>query len=338
MSPCLGPGLHRSRERDRDPRLHLTHLVDASFPTAVSDITLSGLLNGPGAMAYYGSTGYGTNLITHYGDIWSPSGLVTMNATGRAYLAPGSQVDVSGLWVYENASAGLLQVQLNTANLRDYYLQKGGVLQGQTINISTLSGSAIGDVSGDLATEGTTAVQRHTAGGEVNISSQGDIVVMQGATINFSGGGINYAAGALNTTDLVSAGKVYNIATASADVDYESILNNQTFTNTRFGTTKQYNGVYYGGDVPVNSYSPAYTVGNNAGTLSLLAPTVVLDGTILGTATNGLQQVLTSDPTNSAGNQLARDMLRAWEESCTSGPPLVPMMQTQQISRCSPSS
>ena len=101
-------------------------LVDESFTTTKSDITLAGLLAGPAALAYYGSTGYGTNLITHQGDIWSPSGIVTMNATGRVYLAPGSQVDVSGLWVYEDASAGLLQVQLNTANLRDYYLQKGG--------------------------------------------------------------------------------------------------------------------------------------------------------------------------------------------------------------------
>ena len=61
----------------------------------------------------------------------------------------------------------------------------------------------------------------------------------------------------------------------------------------------------------MNDYSPPYTVGDNAGTLRFLAPTVVLDGTILGLATNGLQQVLASDPTNSAGNKSALGYIEA---------------------------
>ncbi len=119
-----------------------------------------------------------------------------MNATGRVYLAPGSLTDVSGLWLYEPADANLIRIQLSTANLRDYYVQKGGVLQGQYIDITTLSGSAIGDVSGALTTKGSTAVERHTKGGEVDIAATGDIVVRQGAVIDFSGGGINYGPGA----------------------------------------------------------------------------------------------------------------------------------------------
>jgi filamentous hemagglutinin family protein len=286
-------------------------LVDVSFPTEQSSITLSGLL-GPGQLSLYNEQGYGANLIVHQGAIISPSGLVTMNATSRVYLAQGSLIDVSGLWVDEPASAGLLSVQMNSANLRDYYIQQGGVLQGQYINITALSGSAIGDVSGAFATEGLTAMERHTAGGQVDIqASTGDIVVMQGSVINFSGGGINYGAGDLNTTELVSAGKVYNIATASADVVYESILNTQTFTNTRFGTTTTYNGIYYGGAVPMNQYVQAYTVGSNAGILSLIAPTIVLDGIILGFATNGLQQVLAANPTNPEGNQSADGYIEA---------------------------
>ncbi len=55
----------------------------------------------------------------------------------------------------------------------------------------------------------------------------------------------------------------------------------------------------------MRQYVQGYTVGSNAGILSLQAPTIVLDGTILGIVTNGLQQVLTSDPTNSSGNQSA---------------------------------
>ena len=105
-----------------------------------------------------------------------------------------------------------------------------------------------------------TAAERHTAGGTVDIAatgSTGDIIERQGAVINFSGGGIVYAAGVIDTTKLLSAYKVYDIGSASADIDYGNILNAQTFTESRFGITKVYNGVYYGGASPVNEYSKA---------------------------------------------------------------------------------
>ena len=73
---------------------------------------------------------------------------------------------MSGLWLDEPASAGLLSVQMNTANLRDNYTQKGGVLQGATIDMSQLAGSTIGDVSGVFTTQALTAAERHTAGGD----------------------------------------------------------------------------------------------------------------------------------------------------------------------------
>jgi filamentous hemagglutinin family protein len=275
-------------------------LVDPSFPTEQSSITLSGLDPNNPALPQTS-----TNLIVHEGAIISPSGLVTMNAVDRVYLAPGSLIDVSGLWVYESADALTLKVQMNSSNLTNYYVQQGGFLQGQNVTISIAAGSTLGDVSNAISAIDTTAAQRHTTGGVIDITSAGDIVVRQGALIDFSGGGTVYAAGAIDTTMLVSAGKVYNIATASADVVYESILNDQTFTNSRFGTTKEYNGVYYGGASPVNAYSQSYTVGSNAGTLWLQAPTVVLDGIILGIATNGIQQVLAANPTNLSGNESA---------------------------------
>jgi filamentous hemagglutinin family protein len=268
------------------------------------------------------SPGVFPNLIVHEGSIVAPGGLVTMNAVKRVYLGSGSLIDVSGLLLQEPASAGLYQVQMNTVNLRDNFSQKGGVLQSATITIDQLSGSSIGDVSGAYATQSLTAQEWHTTGGTVDImatgssAKSGDIVEMQGAKINFSGGGIVYGAGAVDTTVLVSGTNLYNIANAPTDILYDMILNTQTFTNSRFGITDTYQGLYYGGAYPAYQYSsPSYTVGANAGTLSLIAPTVVLDGTILGAATNGPQQVLpwwteTSagpvlgwSPTNSTGNQ-----------------------------------
>jgi hypothetical protein len=278
--------------------------VDASFTTLQSSVVFSGLdpTNASSPRVY-------PNSIVDYGTISAPSGYVTMNAVNRVYLASGSLIDVSGLWLEEPAGAGLYQVQMNTMNLRDNYSQKGGVIQGATISINQLTGSEIGDVSGVYTTQSLTAEERHTAGGTVEITATGsggtggDIVMMQGAGINFSGGGIVYGAGAINTTVLVSGPNLYAIGGAPTNIRYDSILNGQTFTDSRFGITQEFDGVYYGGAFPVNKYSPSYTVGSNAGVLNLLAPQVVLDGTLFGGATNGVQQVLAMDPTNSTGNQ-----------------------------------
>ena len=79
--------------------------------------------------------------------------------------APASSIDVSGLWINESADAGALQIQLNSYQLRDDFAQKGGVLQGQTITMSSVLGSAIGDVSGAYSTQPMTPVQWHTGGG-----------------------------------------------------------------------------------------------------------------------------------------------------------------------------
>ena len=143
---------------------------------------------------------------------------------------------------------------------------------------------------GSYTTQSLTAEERHTAGGTVDITATGsggtggDIVMMQGAAINFSGGGIVYGAGALNTTVLVSGTNLYTIGSAPTDIRYDSILNGQTFTNSRFGITDEYDGVYYGGAFPVNKYSPSYTVGSQCGHSQPASPAVVLDGTLFGRA------------------------------------------------------
>ncbi|MGD0230326.1 MAG: filamentous hemagglutinin N-terminal domain-containing protein, partial [Syntrophorhabdales bacterium] len=275
--------------------------INSTFTTEQSSITLSGLdPTNPANPYVYPS------LIEHYGSIIAPSGLVTMDAVNRVYLASGSTINVNGLWLDEPASAGLFSVQLNTYNLRDSFSQKGGLLQGATITMSQLAGSAIGDVSGAYTALDLSAEERHTAGGTVNINvtgSKGDIIERQGAVVDFSGGGITYAAGALDTTVLVSGTNIYSISAALPDITYNRILNVQTFTNSRFGITEEYDGVYYGGAFPVNKYVPQYTVGSNAGALTLQASTVALDGTLLGQATNGLQQTSASNPVNGTGNQ-----------------------------------
>jgi filamentous hemagglutinin family protein len=266
--------------------------VSTTFQTAQSTILLSGI---DPANPWNPTTS--PNLIVLQGAIVAPSANVTTNAVNRVYMAPGSLIDVSGLSISESAGSGQITIQMNTYNLRDDYVQKGGILQGQTIEISAFQGSLIGDVSSGYTPQALTAVERHTAGGLVNINltnssgaSTGDAVIMPGATINFSGGGILYGAGQLNLTRIVSGNNVYDMSSANPNYIYDCILNSQTLTFPRWNVTQTFAGVYYGGAYPVMKYVPEYFVGNDAGTLNLLAGTVVLDGSILGSVTKGIQQ------------------------------------------------
>ena len=96
-------------------------------------------------------------------------------------------------------------------NSADYPDQKNGILQGATVTVNNLLGSSIGDISSSLSTQQQTAMQHSVNGGTINISSQGDVIVKEGALLNFSGGGANYDAGNITTTGLVSGGKTYAI-------------------------------------------------------------------------------------------------------------------------------
>ena len=111
---------------------------------------------------------------------------------------------MSGNWIDESASANVTQVQLNSVELRDYPDQKNGILKGATVTVNNLLGSSIGDISQYFETQEKTAIEQSLQGGTINLVSSGDIIVKQGASLNFSGGGVNYSGGNVTTTGLIS--------------------------------------------------------------------------------------------------------------------------------------
>ena len=209
-----------------------------------------------------------TGLIELNGSIYAPAGSVMLNAGNRVFLAAGSSIDVSGLWSDETAAALAMQVQLNSVELANAYGQKGGILQGQTITVNLLTGCSIGNIASDILAQQQTAQQQAINGGSIIIegSSSSDIIIKQGATLNFSGGGINYSGGYVDSTKLVSGGKIYDISNAPLYLTYDQIIEG------------------------VGTYVAAHTQGGNAGSLTLAAGTIVLDGQLDGSATRGVFQ------------------------------------------------
>lgn len=231
--------------------------------------------------------------IEHYGSIQSPSGSVVMDARDRIYLGETSEIDTGGLWVDRPVSEKLVEVQLNSVELRDDYGQKDGILSGATVNVSLLSGSSIGDVENYFTSEEKTARELALKGGDINLNAgSGDIIFRENAILDVSGGGINYSGGSIDSTKLVSAnGVVYDISDAPEWESYTGILGVFEKKHERFGITDEYTGIYYGGAAPVSNYADRFQEGRDAGFISLIGSGMVLDGKIDGSVTQGKYQL-----------------------------------------------
>jgi filamentous hemagglutinin family protein len=247
--------------------------------------------------------------IEHRGVIQAPAGSVSFDAGERVFLENESVIDVAGLWVDRLAEAQLVTAQLNSVELRDDYGQKTGILRGQTIQVSGLVGSSIGDISGSLTSQQLRAVEQAVQGGQISITARsGDVILKEGASLDFSGGGFRYESGHVDTTHLLAGRTVYDIGSAPQWLQYDAVLDIQYKPHDRFGLLEAYQGLYFGGAVPVRGYAVGHVEGHDAGTLTLIARSLVLDGRLDGSVVRGLFQTLPSEPADSLGLQTARGL------------------------------
>ncbi len=230
------------------------------------------------------------------GSIAAHTGIVNLNANNSVTMTSTSSIDVSGV-VATLPSPVISAFELNSIDLRDDYVQKGGALQGQDITTTVVAGSHIGDLSQTILTMDRTALARCVGGaitlnsdgtysvqtGQINVTvASGSINVQQGAVLNFSGGVIDYTGGLVNTTKLLSGTTIYDISNAPASIQYSQILGDYEKIYNGFGIAETYTGLYYGGSSPLKTYVQGYTQAGDAGELTLSASNVVLSGTLIG--------------------------------------------------------
>lgn len=246
-----------------------------------------------------------TKTIELNGVISAPSGAINLSASDRVYLETGSKLDVSGVWIDRPATDTFLSVQMNSENLRDAFGQKNGVLKGKNIIVSMLTGTAIGDISSSLSSLPLTALERSTTGGSisVDVTTGHDIIVREGAEIAFAGGGTHYQAGGMEITRLLSGNQVFNINNAPSYLVYSQLLGGDyNEISSKFGVTNSFQGTFYGGGLPVRKRVSRFDAGGDAGSLTLQAPKIVLDGTLDGRVVTGPFQTLSSVPLDALGN------------------------------------
>jgi len=250
-----------------------------SFEFDGGEITLTGL------------SGAATGKIEHKGTLYAPSGTVTLYADQRVLLDDDSLIDVSGNWVIKDASDSVVSLELNSVELKNDQGQQDGSLEGETVVVSRLLGTAIGDVSGLLGSDEMTSLENSTTGGDIDIQvADGNIIVKSGAYIDISGGGYEYTQGVADTTLLLAGQNVYSISNASQYLSYDAILGYSQTVYSRFGITETITGLGYGGVNAIAQYQCDYTEGHDAGTLTLIAKTIVFDGSLLASATTGEYQ------------------------------------------------
>jgi len=260
------------------------------------------------------------SLIEHQGAIVAPSGNVSLTARDRIFLAEGSSINVAGLWLDRAASANLMEAQLNSVDLRDYYGQKDGTLLGEKIYLDVLTGSGIGNLKNNYLTLQTGAEERSTSGGRITFSeltddvALGELIIKQGALLDFSGGGIRYGTGTMATSRLVSGNKLYDIGSAPQWVSYDRLADSQTKSYQRFGVTQEFKGLYFGGGSSLQDLSAGRVVGSDAGSVVFNARVAALDGTLLSEVTRGQYQTNVTSHTATDSSNYLISVTRGLEE------------------------
>ncbi|MEO9061349.1 MAG: filamentous hemagglutinin N-terminal domain-containing protein [Nitrosospira sp.] len=199
----------------------------------------------------------------------------------RIYLDGASRIDTSGLQdVKLSAERNQVQVELRSNELQDAPLQRNGFLQGKTVTVDLRKGTPLADITPFRNNMGRGISEKLTQAGSISLDSGGDVIATSGSAINVSGGSIQFQQGVDRTTTLLgSDGRIYNIADAPTNINYIGFADDYTVKSGKWGTT-----TIVATPRPVLQ---GYTEGQSAGTISISAPWVALQGSLQGHATAG---------------------------------------------------
>ncbi|NJD07953.1 MAG: filamentous hemagglutinin N-terminal domain-containing protein, partial [Methylococcaceae bacterium] len=203
-----------------------------------------------------------------------------LKGDSRIYLDRGSRIDASGVKNVELAmERNVITTQLRNNDLRDAPLQKDGVLHGATVSVDIREIGKdgripIADLSGALARIARNIDERSTAGGSIDLRSSGDVIANPGSVLDVSGGSVQYRGGLIETTQLTSGGRFFDLAHADPLLHYDGIVGK--------------GGLSQG--MAVSHFEQGYTEGKDGGELSIAAFDAMLDGILLGRTQSGPHQ------------------------------------------------
>ncbi|MEY4588606.1 MAG: hypothetical protein RL497_682, partial [Pseudomonadota bacterium] len=235
----------------------------------------------PGKVELYGKhieIGENAQVKTPGGNIriLATDGAAPMTKTGAAntdasvHVAAGALLDVSGSEVNLAMERNSLEVEVRGNELRDQPLQRDGVLRGKTVRVDARLGTSMVDTQGSLEKQAKGIAERTSAGGRIEVKSEGEVDFDPNSQVNIQGGKLHYAGGELVTTGLVKDGKVVDISAADPNQVYQGLKT-------------------------LSRNEAAYTDVQDAGTLDIQARNVQLDALIKAGQTPGERQLKLQD-------------------------------------------
>jgi len=245
--------------------------------------------------------------------VLAQGGQVAVNAGQQITLESGATIDVSGTNATLPASANVLNVEgIVPYYLRDSAANRTGGLEFGDVyaDIQSLveisSGAYAGniytqggllEVSGLLGLVGHGINEWSSIGGQVTLQSSntvsgtttgGTIVLSAGATVNLTGGTVTYDAGMVQQSYVQAAdGRIFNVNDAPGDLVYTGIYAGEQETHARWHITQTFVNPLL---TPSEIDEPAYTIGRDAGNITISAGTALIDGTIAAGVTVGSNQ------------------------------------------------
>ncbi|MBX3739746.1 MAG: filamentous hemagglutinin family protein [Akkermansiaceae bacterium] len=226
------------------------------------------------------------------------SSFVTTN--GQVYLDEGSLINLAGtVDATASVTQNLITLELRGSELAVAPLQRDGELRGQTITVDLgrsgeyegrfWVGTPLADLTGYVGLVQRNVGQLTTAGGTLNLSAGSSVVIQDGSAIDVSGGWTNFAGGYVETTQLISGNRLVDIADALPGEVYTGIFGSRvTVTHKAWGVTESFGT----GVIPGTSrYQQSYTQGSAGGKLTITAPSMAIDGALIGRTIAGETQI-----------------------------------------------
>ncbi len=202
----------------------------------------------------------------------NPASSVAVANASRVVMLPGSEIDVSGsAGVQKAMESHVITAELRGGELADNLLLRNSSLRGQKVNLDLRKASTVtvANVQGYVDQQAVTVGEFTATGGAVNISAEGQVQLQAGSQVNVSGGSLDYQAGHVNTTKLSLGGRLYDFETAPANLAYTGLVN--------LGNSS-------------SNFEAGYRQGMNAGSVSVTAPQLALEGTLQGQVSPGANQ------------------------------------------------
>jgi hypothetical protein len=209
-------------------------------------------------------------------------------------MRKGSVIDVSGSTDNRVAmERNQPEVPLTGIFLNDAPLQREGVLRNERILVDTRLGTPLGDISALVDTEVRRDVsERLSNGGNIQLISQGSVVLNQGLQINIKAGAVTFNAGYVTTSQLVDINaRVVDVTDADPANIYQGVYGVSTQRSTRWGQTQSWR-VAGGGNT---QFYDSYTQGQNAGLVNAIAHAAELNNDLIAGTTVGPFQRLASN-------------------------------------------